>query len=66
NAFSVQLAPFDFNVFMMFVIDLLHKFELGIWKVIFIHLLHILHAQGGIVIQDLNEQQVITFTGLLI
>ncbi|KAG2062612.1 hypothetical protein BDR04DRAFT_1131191 [Suillus decipiens] len=56
NAFSVQLAPFDFNVFMMFVIDLLHEFELGVWKAIFIHLLCILHAQGGTVIQDLNER----------
>lgn len=41
---------------MMFVIDLLHEFELGVWKAIFIHLLRILHAQGGTVIQDLNER----------
>jgi hypothetical protein len=46
---------------MMFVIDLLHEFKLGVWKAIFIHLLHIPHAQGDTVIQDLNEWWVITF-----
>ena len=28
----------------MLVIDLLHKFELGIWKAIFIHLLRIVDS----------------------
>jgi hypothetical protein len=40
----------------MFVIDLLHEFELGVWKAIFIHLLRILHAAGGNAIQDLNRR----------
>jgi hypothetical protein len=42
-------------MFILFVVDLLHKFELGMWKAIFTHLLHILYAQGGNVIQILNK-----------
>lgn len=38
----------------MFVIDLLHKFELGVWKGVFIHLMRILYAAGGTVVQQLN------------
>jgi hypothetical protein len=43
-------------MFMMFVIDLLHEFELGVWKAVFIHLLRILFAKGGTAIQDLNKR----------
>ena len=28
----------------MLVVDLLHKFELGVWKALFTHLIQILHA----------------------
>ena len=42
------------NFFMLFVVNLLHKFELGVWKAIFTHLLHILYAVGGI--QELDKQ----------
>jgi len=54
-------------MFILFVVDLLHKFELGMWKAIFTHLLHILYAQGGNVIQILNKWWVIilrNFNGL--
>ena len=40
----------------MFVPDLLHEFELGIWKVVFTHLLRILYALGGNKIQTLNSR----------
>ena len=40
----------------MFVVDLLHEFELGVWKAIFTHLLRLLYAQGGDGIQKLNER----------
>ena len=36
----------------MLVVDLLHEFELGVWKAIFTHLIRILHAaapHGGLV-----------------
>jgi hypothetical protein len=38
----------------MFVPDLLHEFELGVWKAVFTHLLRILYALGGDKIQTLN------------
>ena len=44
NAFSDKLSPLGFNHFQMFVVDLMHEFELGVWKSLFIHLLHMLDA----------------------
>jgi hypothetical protein len=38
------------------VVDLLHEFELGVWKAIFTHLMRILHAIGGNAVQDLNQR----------
>ena len=40
----------------MFVVDLLHKFELGVWKAVFTHLMRIFYAAGGDCIQKLNER----------
>ena len=40
----------------MFVVDLLHEFELGVWKAIFTHLMRILFAAGGDCIQTLNKR----------
>jgi hypothetical protein len=54
NAFSECLAEFLFNFFVLFVVDLLHEFELGVWKAIFTHLMHILFAAGGTAVQELN------------
>lgn len=42
----------------MLVVDLLHEFELGVWKAIFTHLLRILYARGNDQIQKLNRRQV--------
>jgi hypothetical protein len=28
----------------MLVVDIMHEFELGVWKAIFMHLIRILHA----------------------
>ncbi|KAH7920816.1 hypothetical protein BV22DRAFT_1020578, partial [Leucogyrophana mollusca] len=56
NAFSDRLFEFGFNVFKMLVVDLLHEFELGVWKTIFTHLMRILHAHGGNAISDLNKR----------
>ena len=44
NAFSDKLSHTGFDLFMMLVVDLLHEFELGVWKSIFIHLLRILEG----------------------
>ena len=56
NAFSSRLAAFGFNYFLLYVVDLLHEFELGVWRNTFIHLLRMLHAHGGEAIQSLNER----------
>ena len=40
----------------MLVPDLLHEFELGVWKATFTHLMRILVANGGNGIQKLNER----------
>jgi hypothetical protein len=42
----------------MFVPDLLHEFELGVWKAIFTHLMRVLYGAGGDLIQTLNWQYV--------
>ncbi|KAF8874231.1 hypothetical protein BD779DRAFT_1476607 [Infundibulicybe gibba] len=44
NAFSTRLQEFGFNFYNMFVPDLLHEFELGVWKAVFTHLLRVLYA----------------------
>jgi hypothetical protein len=31
----------------MLVVDLMHEFELGVWRSLFIHLLRILQSQDG-------------------
>ncbi|GBE87835.1 hypothetical protein SCP_1200600 [Sparassis crispa] len=56
SAFSTRLAKFGFNFFSMFVPDLMHEFELSVWKVIFTHLLRILYAAGGDKIQEFNRR----------
>lgn len=56
NAFSDRLAKFSFDFFRMFAPDLLHEFELGVWKAVFKHLIRILYAQGGDAIQRLNDR----------
>lgn len=40
----------------MLVVDLMHEFELGVWKALFKHLLRMLYCQGGSTIQTLNER----------
>jgi len=45
---------FEINFFLLLVVDLLHEFELGVWKAIFTYLMCILHAAGGLAIQELN------------
>lgn len=59
NTFSDRLEKYGLNFHSLFVVDLLHEFELGVWKATFTHLLRILHAQGGNSIQTLNKRSLI-------
>ena len=45
-----------FNFYQMFVPDLLHEFELGVWKSIFTHLMRILYVHGQDRINILNSR----------
>jgi hypothetical protein len=62
NVFSERLAKYGFDFHSMFVVDLLHEFELGVWKATFTHLLRVLYAQGGDGIQILNKRLVLIFS----
>ncbi|KAL0566510.1 hypothetical protein V5O48_015503 [Marasmius crinis-equi] len=56
NTFSKRLLPFGVNFYQMLVPDILHEFELGVWKAVFTHLLRILCCLGGDSIQKLNAR----------
>ena len=44
NAFSNRLSPLGFNLFSMLLPNLMHEFELGVWRAVFIHHLRILQS----------------------
>lgn len=56
NAFSERLHKFGFNLFTMLVVDLLHEFELGVWKAIFTHLLRMLESLKGGKLHELDRR----------
>lgn len=56
NAFSDQLSQFGLNFFELFVVDLMHEVELGVWKALFIHLLRILEATDGNALHELDRR----------
>ena len=56
GAFSVRFAEHGVNHWKLFAPDMMHEFELGVWKAILIHLLHIVIAEGGNAIQKLDER----------
>jgi hypothetical protein len=43
-------------MFSMFVVDLMHDFELGEWRAIFIHLLRILESVDANLLTELDRQ----------
>jgi hypothetical protein len=57
NAFS-KLVQFGFSLFLMLVVDLMHEFELGVWKALFIHLLRILEAVDKTLVDELDRRSV--------
>ncbi|KAI1790639.1 hypothetical protein LXA43DRAFT_890662 [Ganoderma leucocontextum] len=63
NAFSTQLADKGFNFYSLYAPDLMHEFELGVWKSTLIQLIRLLHAFGGDKVQAFNERfrRILTF-----
>jgi hypothetical protein len=51
------LGP-DFDVSRMLVVDIMHEFELGVWKALFVHAIRILDAAvpGGRLVALLDER----------
>jgi hypothetical protein len=43
----------------MLVVDLMHEFEQGVWKALFIHLLRMLDSKGGSLINKLDMRHVV-------
>lgn len=56
NAFSDRLSPYGFNLYKMLLPDLMHEFELGVWRAIFIHLLRILQSIGDHLLVELDRR----------
>lgn len=56
NAFSDKLCRLAFNLFAMLVVDLLHEFELGVWKAIFTHLLRMLQSLEESKVHELDRR----------
>jgi hypothetical protein len=44
------------NFYDIFIIDFLHKFELGVWKAVLTHLIRILHAQGEETVHTFDQR----------
>ncbi|KAI0651092.1 hypothetical protein C8Q79DRAFT_898265 [Trametes meyenii] len=57
-AFSTRLFPLGVNVYDLFAPDLMHEFELGVWKGTFTHLLHLVAAQGDDILKEFNCRSV--------
>ncbi|KAE9410585.1 hypothetical protein BT96DRAFT_984098 [Gymnopus androsaceus JB14] len=56
NAFSEAFEELGFNYFQLFVVDLMHEVELGVFKDLFTHLIQMCHAMGKDTVQELNER----------
>ncbi|KAI0739732.1 hypothetical protein C8Q80DRAFT_1124073 [Daedaleopsis nitida] len=50
------LSAFGTNCYKLFAPDLMHEFELGIWKAVFAHLMHILAEQGPDQVAEYNRR----------
>ena len=58
STFSIRLSKFGVNFYEMFAPDLMHEFELGVWKGIFHHLMRILEAKGKGTVEEFNSRSV--------
>jgi hypothetical protein len=60
NTFGEKFGQFGINPYVMLVVDLMHEFELGVWKGIFIHLLQLLYAAApsGKLVAELDRRYV--------
>ena len=52
---------------MILVVDFMHEFELGVWKVVFSHLICVLYAAGpsGCLVLELDKRYVFLFVPIV-
>ena len=58
NAFSTHLARFNFNLYLMLVVDLMHEFEQGVWKNLFTHIIHMLYASDPALVHEMDRRYI--------
>jgi hypothetical protein len=58
NTIADTLGSLGCNVYNLLVVDLLHEFELGIFKSVFKHLLRLLYAINPSIVSTLNDRWV--------
>ncbi|KAF5378621.1 hypothetical protein D9757_009547 [Collybiopsis confluens] len=56
NTFSTLFYKFGFNFYNIIVSDVLHEFELGVWKAVLTHLIRILNAIGKPSVEEMNQR----------
>ncbi|EGO03207.1 hypothetical protein SERLA73DRAFT_46200, partial [Serpula lacrymans var. lacrymans S7.3] len=56
NVFAERLTPFGFDSFQISVVDLMHEFELGVWKSTFTHLICLLFSISHSAVADLDAR----------
>ncbi|KAI0730517.1 hypothetical protein C8Q76DRAFT_613877 [Earliella scabrosa] len=56
NAFSIRLSEHGLNSYQILAPDLMHEFELGVWKKVFEHLIRLIQAQGDDKIKEFNRR----------
>ena len=49
-------SSIKFDVFLLLVVDLMHEFELGVWKALLTHLIRILYAIGVHAVNTFNDK----------
>lgn len=56
--FAEILGKFGLDPYGMLVVDLMHEFELGVWKAVFTHLIRILYAAApaGRLVAELDKR----------
>lgn len=60
NTFAEKLGCFGLDPYVMLVVDLMHEFELGVWKAVYIHLIRLLYAAAaaGRLVSELDRRYV--------
>ncbi|TFK21308.1 hypothetical protein FA15DRAFT_707349 [Coprinopsis marcescibilis] len=56
NVLATKLRPFGFDIFGVFISDILHEFELSVFKALFTHLLRILQELNPLAAHELDKR----------